>query len=202
MRREKVAAPSVVPDIPHMQVVQEVQRIVLQGEADAQFFDNTYEQINDHADKLEKLKDAMHKQIGRIDQIFSDVTRVAADVVHNDRDLKKTLEQNDQEIKRIVQANDSELRDKLKALEAMVVEQGRRIAQAEAVSAPVGASTADASPVGARSVGTQEVQALKGEISTNGSRLQAVEGESRRSAQEFGRSNQPNSERGHPWADQ
>ena len=81
IRREKVDAPSTVPDVPHMQVVQEIQRMVLQEAADAAFYDNTYDQINDHADKLEKLKEAMHRQISRLDQVTADVTKVAQDVV-------------------------------------------------------------------------------------------------------------------------
>ena len=75
VRREKVVNPATFPDVPHAQVVQEVQRRVLKAEADKAFYDNTYDQINDHADKLEKLKDVMHqhkdamrKHIGRLDQ--------------------------------------------------------------------------------------------------------------------------------------
>lgn len=101
-----------MPDVPHAQLVQEVHRIVLQSQADAKFYDNTYGQINDHADKLEKLKDIVRKQIARMDQSAADMGKVAEDVVRNDMLMKLTLEENDAATKKILANNDGELKRK------------------------------------------------------------------------------------------
>ena len=176
-RREKVQPPSVVPDVPHMQVVQEIQRMVLQEEADARYFDNTYDQINDHADKLQKLKEAMTRQITKVNQLAADVTKVAADVLQNDTNLKTTLTENDANTKTIIQNNDAELKLKLKALEAIVVDQGRRLSQVETVGSGSAASgvPVGATPVGAATTGTTEVMAVKEEVAAIKGTLAALE---------------------------
>ena len=185
MKHEKAVGPTTFPDVPHAQVVQEVQRLALQSEADKAFFDGTYDQINDHADKLEKVKDAVHehkltvrKHIERLDKTAAALEKVAGDVTANDAQVKQILQNNDAQVKGILQHNDDELKNKLRQLETIITEQGRRLEQLEAVrpstatTTPVGAQTA---PVGAP-VGDMQTQAMMREIPMIKSKIDALEG--------------------------
>ena len=153
VQREKVDMPPTFPQVPHDQVVQEVQRMAPQAEADARFFDGTYEQINDHAEKLGKIKDGLHKQIARMDQAIKDLVKLATDVDNNDANLKQAIAENDRSTKKILENNDAttkqslrdndtELKDKLRALEGIVTEQGLKITLLETSVHPGAAASA------------------------------------------------------------
>ena len=91
----------------------------------------------------------MHKTIGRLDHTNSVVEKVAEDVVQNDTQVKTTLRENDARVKAAVQQNDSDLKEKLKALETIVTEQGLKIAHLEAVGPSAAAAPVPpATPVG------------------------------------------------------
>ena len=74
--------------------------------------------------------------------------------------MKQVLGENDTNIKHIVQENDTELKTKLRALEAIVTDQSRRLSQLEAVGPTAGQSQPQS--VGTSSVGTPELQTFGG----------------------------------------
>ena len=65
------------PLISHEMLVNEVMKLHRQSQADQQHFDETTETINDHADKLVKLKEAMWKCIHKTEQIGNNLIRVS-----------------------------------------------------------------------------------------------------------------------------
>ena len=80
-RREVVNPPGAPPDTTHIQLVQEVQRIALQGISDVVFFDAAQDAINDHSDCLKDLRSVFK-------QLNSDVKELATRVASNDNQLK------------------------------------------------------------------------------------------------------------------
>ena len=83
-RREVVIDPGPTPEVNLPALAQEVHRMHAQNAKDATFFDDTHNQINDHADCLLLLK----KQIL---SLRDSIAQVSKDVVTNDADLKEKL---------------------------------------------------------------------------------------------------------------
>ena len=141
----------------------EVMKLFRQSQSDQTYFDEHMDAINDHAEKLEKTKDALWKVKRQTGQTAADMMSVTRDVVNNDATLKANLKKLEEKITmhlqkieetvaaqglagvkledsiaaqgRAVVANDVALKDNLRKLEETVTAQGARIDQ---TTAPTG----------------------------------------------------------------
>ena len=91
-RREVVTDPGPTPEVNLPSLAQEVHRLHAQSAKDAAFFDDTHDQINDHADCLLLLK----KQIL---SLRDNIAQVSKDVLANDAELKEKAKQQERETK-------------------------------------------------------------------------------------------------------
>ena len=93
--RREVAPPSAAQaDVTHIQLVQEVHNLHNQGKQDAKFFEQTNETIEQHADFLEAIRVHCKRMNQNIEQLTSDLARVAKEVVDNDAEVKSKVEDN------------------------------------------------------------------------------------------------------------
>ena len=70
------------------QLTLEVMKLFRQSQQDQVFFDENTEAINDHAVKLEKIRDQVWKTMRRVEQLAAELTGVTHDVINNDVVLK------------------------------------------------------------------------------------------------------------------
>jgi hypothetical protein len=87
-RREKVEQVNMPPtELTHAQLVQEVHRMHLQDVKDADFFENTVDQINDHADCLWQVRGAIKQLRKEFDSVTQRVSNAEVIVSDNDHTL-------------------------------------------------------------------------------------------------------------------
>ena len=95
-KREVAASPSDIPEMTHMQLVAEVHKIYLQAQLDATFFDNTYDQIGNHAERIDGARTATKDNRNIISQLTADVKKLTDEAVSNDANIKNTISDNDE----------------------------------------------------------------------------------------------------------
>ena len=138
-RREVINNPPVwTGDVPHIQLVQEVNRLFVQMKSDAVWFESVFDQINNHADCLEALREFSMQTNA---QLRWDVQNIVKQAVENDTNVKTVVQENDQALRSSLDAHNLHLQNKLRdmdakmnaqeeetkklRLDALVIQQGR-----------------------------------------------------------------------------
>ena len=144
----EASSAEVPPQMAPQQFTIELMKLFRQSQQDQLFFDENTEAINDHADKLERLKDGFWKIKRRVDQLAAELTGVTHDVINNDVVLKDNLKRLEEkftgDIQRMeermtamgkaVVENDATLKENLRKLEETITLQGKQTSDLTAAS--------------------------------------------------------------------